>query len=224
MFANRSVSIACIAAALLIAAPAKAAVNLITNGDFSSPNENGNWAIGAVPGWTNLAIYNGSADGVEVGKSTIYGLTCISTNCQSLEVNANVLGDVVQTVTGLTIGQSYELTWDYGGRSGGGAQELDVDFGGKQVATDTGSLGAWTHNSVWVTAAASSETLAFVSVNLGGAASYGNEVTNVSLVAPSPLPGAGWLTPALMLIARAARRRVLGGRDRASARRAEPSA
>jgi len=87
----------------------------------------------------------------------------------------------------LIVGETYNLTWDYGGRSGGGPQLLDVYFGGVLVGTDTGSYGTWTFNWTGVTATGTSEILTFESVNMGGQPSYGNEITNVSLSAvPEP--------------------------------------
>jgi hypothetical protein len=177
---NKFVWIASLTAAIALGTPAHA-VNLIVNGDFSIPNYGGGWGESPVPGWTNL-----TDTGVEVGYSPIYGLSCISTGCQNLEVNANTFGTVVQNVTGLTVGDSYNLTWYYGGRPGGGPQQLDVSFGGAQVAIDSGSYGSWTRNSVEITAISSSEVLQFASVNVGGLPSYGNEVTNVALSVPEP--------------------------------------
>jgi hypothetical protein len=166
------------------------ATSLIVNGDFSNPNYAGGWGEDPVPGWTNL-----TDTGVEVGYSPIYGLPTINSGGQNLEVNANTFGTVVQTVTGLTVGDKYGLFWDYGGRPGGGPQQLDVSFGGAQVAVDSGSFGYWTPNYVEFTASSTSEVLQFASVNVGGIPSYGNEVTNVALNAvPEPS------TWALMLI------------------------
>ncbi len=178
---NKLVWIASLTAAVALGTPAHA-VNLIVNGDFSTPYYVGGWGENPVPGWANL-----SDSGVEVGDSSIYGLGCISSNCQNLEVNANTFGTVVQTVTGLTIDDSYNLTWYYGGRPGGGPQLLDVSFNGAPVATDSGSYGSWTRNWVEITATSTSEILQFASVNVGGLPSYGNEVTNVALTAvPEP--------------------------------------
>jgi hypothetical protein len=101
---------------------------------------------------------------------------------------------VSQTVTGLTVGKTYDLSWLYGGRPGGGPQALNVSFGGTLLTQDSGSTGVWTPNHFQVVADAASETLTFTSLNEGGNQSYGNEITAVSLSVPEP---ATW---AMMLI------------------------
>ena len=65
-------------------------------------------------------------DEVEVGYSPIYGLSCVNAACQNLEVNGNTFGDDYQTVTGLTVGDTYTLSYLYGGRTSGGPDTLDV--------------------------------------------------------------------------------------------------
>jgi hypothetical protein len=161
------------------------AANLIGDGDFSTPNTGGGYgffANGQVGPWMNT-----NGDALEVGASGIYGLSCDGPGaCQNLEVNANTFDTVSQTVT-LTAGKLYNLTWDYGGRPGGGPQILDVSFGGDPVKTDTGSFGVWSHNYVQVIGTGNPEDLVFASEVTGGLPSYGNEITNVALsAAPEP--------------------------------------
>jgi hypothetical protein len=185
-------SLRLIATAFGVAALAGAAhAAVIVNGDFTNPNVGGGYGqFATIPGWFD------TSDTLEVGASSVYGLPCETAGCQNLEVNANTFDTVSQTVTGLTVGETYDLSWDYGGRNGGGPQQLDVFFGGVQIATDTsnGVNAFWTPNEVSVIASGSSETLTFQSVNVGGTASYGNELTGVSIAVPEP---AAW---ALMLL------------------------
>ena len=116
-----------------------------------------------------------------------------------------------QTVTGLTVGQAYILSWAYGDRPDSGDEEMLVHFGssvaetspganpgGTPVAVDYDTLNGsnsavlWTFNSVTVTATSSSEVLSFVGLDYpgytnNGGASYGNEIDDVSLIAtPEP--------------------------------------
>src|ERR1700753_1704403 len=151
---------------------AQASVNLITNGDFSNPNQGGGWNIytPGVAGWTNV-----SGDGVEIGNSGIYGLSCQNAGCQNLEVNANTFGAVQQVVSGLTVGAYYDLSFLYGARNSGGPDTLNVYFGVAPPSassfltvdfdptTGNSGLNSWTANNFRLQATATSETLYFQS-------------------------------------------------------------
>jgi hypothetical protein len=173
-----------IAASAMLAASSAFAGNLIQDGSFSNPNMGGGWGIVAngFMGWTTNDPY-----GLEIGASGIYGLPCDNGGCQNQEIDSYEFDTVSYTVTGLTVGKTYDLSWDYGGRTGGGPDFLNVSFGGNALVQDSRSVGVWTHNAFAVLAAASSETLTFAAVDtsgLGGLPSYGNEITNVNLAAP----------------------------------------
>src|SRR5665213_1521860 len=116
---------ASVTAAIVICTSAHAS-NLVVNGDFSTPAQGGGWQIYSpgTSGWINT-----NNDGVEIGTSPIYGLSCANTGCQNLEVNANTFDVDHQTITGLTIGATYTLSWLYGGRTSGGPDQLDVSWG-----------------------------------------------------------------------------------------------
>jgi hypothetical protein len=181
--------VASFAAAVAFGTSAQAS-NLISDGDFSSPNQGGNWAIytPGTNGWTNTNV---PVDGIEIGYSPIYGLACANSGCQNLEVNANTFDTDVQQVNGLTVGQTYSLSWLYGGRTSGGPDSLNVYFGSNPSTTllgvDSGSIGTWTPNSFNVLATSTTEYLTFQSNVTNGIPSYGNEVTNVVLSAvPEP--------------------------------------
>jgi hypothetical protein len=187
------------AAALGSAAPqARAGVNLIVNGSFADPKVAvgswGEYTTASTPGfgWTNP-----SDSGVEIDSPNVLGMSSYiapggQVYGQSMEVNANTFGDVGQTVGGLTIGQSYTLSFGYGVRPGSGPQELTVSFGGAKLAVfDSQSLSTpWTTETFQITATAASEKLEFLSVDtysVGGLPSYGNEIADVSLVGvPEP--------------------------------------
>jgi hypothetical protein len=179
------------AVAALSGGAAFAGTNLVTGGDFSSPNLNGGWALyNGLNGWQN------TGDQIEIGNSGVYGLGCANAGCQSLEVNANTYGNVFQTISGLTVGATYAISYLYGGRTSGGPSLLDVSFGGQLLTTNSGSIGSWTSNVFNVVATSTKENLAFKSLASGNP-SYGNEITNVSVTAvPGPIAGAG--LPALL--------------------------
>ena len=181
---------------LAAAGGAAHAASLINDGDFSNPNQNGGYSIysAGINGWVN-----DNGDGVEIGNSAIYGLACENAGCQNLEVNANTFDTDSQTVTGLVVGDTYDLSFLYGERSSGGPQMLNVYFGAapsntsfltQDASPGPGNNGpnSWTLNSFIVRAVATTETLYFQSLATSGSRSYGNEITNVSLTAVNGVP------------------------------------
>ena len=119
--------------------------------------------------------------------------------------------------------------WAYSGRTGNGnanqtnaayanyinaPQEMQVYFGGQLVATNTwggtpsggGDAPSWIFNTFIIEATSSTEVLSFESIYLGGNVTYGDEVTDVSLI-PEP-PGALVLLTGVSLLAGARRRRI----------------
>jgi hypothetical protein len=178
---------------LVGATRSNASSNLIVNGSFENPNVGTGWsAFSSIPGW------NTNGNGIEIDYSPVVGGPAYDGN-QSLEVNYDYPENVYQTVTGLTPGQTYLLSWAYGDRPGSGNEQLDVTFGGNVVATDYDNLDGsnstllWFPNSVVVTATGTSEVLSFNGmypneVYDNGGLSYGNEVDAVSLTSAVPEP------------------------------------
>jgi hypothetical protein len=180
-------TIALVAALLGSAVTAHATpINLVVNGDFSNPNVGGGWASfsnGQVPGWTNIL----NSDGIEIDHSAILGGLAYPGTTQSAELNGNTFDWISQTISGLTVGKQYDLSWAYGDRPGSGSQRMDVYFGGNLLASSfgTGNNGGlvWTANNFVVTATSATEALTFKAINVGGAPGVGNEITAVSLTA-----------------------------------------
>jgi hypothetical protein len=187
----------------LVGAAESSADSLIVNGSFESPDV-GSYALisnGGVPGWATTD----GAGVIEIDNTSVFGGgSAAYDGIQSLEVNAYNPEDVYQTVTGLTVGQTYVLSWAYGDRPGSGDEGLAVYFGSNAllpadlVTTDYDNLNGsnstvlWFENSYIVTATSATETLSFngllvPGVDNNGGPSYGNEVDAVSLVAtPEP--------------------------------------
>jgi hypothetical protein len=146
-----------------------------------------------------------SAGDMEIDTPGAIGGSSAYEGKQSLEVNAYNPEDVYQTITGLTVGKTYLLSWAYGDRPGSGDEELQVFFtpttdltDAIPVATDFDNLDGsnptllWFPNSVVVTATSTTEVLSFngvydSGVTNNGGISYGNEIDAVSLMAtPEP--------------------------------------
>ncbi|MGA2046059.1 MAG: PEP-CTERM sorting domain-containing protein [Terracidiphilus sp.] len=192
----------------LVGATPSNANSLIVNGYFNSftgasaPGAGG-WGLysnGQVTGWTTT----NSAGLIEIDSAPPIGPGTNPFGTYSLEVNANVPETVSQTISGLTIGQTYLLSWAYGDRPGSGAESMNVLLNGAIVATDTDPGGnsalQWYENYYSFTATGTTETLSFAGLPDTGQPSYGNEIDGVSLVAtPEPstwlllLSGLGFL-------------------------------
>ncbi len=142
---------------------------------------------GNVPGWTS------NNNQIEIDYSNILGGPAYAGR-QSAELNGTTFDTISQTVTGLTPGALYTLSWAYGSRPGYGPQQTKVSFGGQTITTDasTGAAASsldWMLNTFVVSADASSETLSFAALNLPGYnGGGGNEIDAVSLIAV-PEPG-----------------------------------
>ena len=167
-------------------------VNQVVNGDFNTTPALGaggwsDFANGTVAGWT------GSAGSIEIDTPGAIGPGINQFSPQSLEVNANSPETVTQTITGLTVGQTYVLSLAYGDRPGSCDESMNVLLDGVLITTEVDNWFANTPSLVWhdggweIVATSTSETLSFVGLPDSGQPSFGNEVTNVALVAtPEP--------------------------------------
>ena len=174
---------------------AQANVNLVVNGDFSTPAQGSGWSAvpnGGVAGWTNTL----NNDGIEINSPGSIGGSAYPGTTQSAELNGTTWDTISQTVTGLTIGESYTLSWAYGERPGSGFQQTAVSFGDALITTDTSSGLAetltWSFNSFDLIATDTTENLVFAALNQsetpGSNSSVGNEITAVSLTdVPEPM-------------------------------------
>lgn len=204
------------AATMTLSTAYAAPLNLVVNGNFDNPNVGNSWGIfanGAVPGWSNTL----NSDGIEIDHSSILGGAAYSGTTQSAELNGNTFDWISQTISGLSVGTHYALSWAYGDRPGSGPQQMDVFFGNQLVASNFGtgshSTLTWTFTSVDVVSTAATETLTFKAVNtraIGGNPSGGNELTAVSLV---PEPGAVALLGLGLLSFAASRRKSAKARQ-----------
>lgn len=180
--------VAATAAALAVVSSAQAGVNLVVNGDFSSPvYAPGTWSFtpSGAYGWRD------DSDSIEIGKSTVYGLSSVNAAGQNLEVNANSSqpDTVYQDITGLKVGAEYIISYLYGGRAGssGAGTYLISSFGGTALTTNSGHNGVWQENVFHVIASATTERLSFFGATSYCGGTCGNEIANVSVTAaPEP--------------------------------------
>ncbi len=174
-------------------------INLVTNGNFdqSSYSYNNQFGTGfggqGVTGWTGgngyqLYFFNGTAsvnsanaqfdNGYNTGAEKFYTMpgspTGGSGNFVALDGDqtSGIQGSISQTITGLTVGATYTVTFDWAtgqlqSRSGATTDNVNVTFGGQSFTTQTISNASqsstpWLQQSFLYTATSATETLTFL--------------------------------------------------------------
>ena len=192
--------------AIALSAQAGPTVNYVTNGDFNSTNcgtsncELGNGggygdtSTGALTGWTTTSGYSWVVYSTGAGNSAIPGGSinlngqsgAVSMNFASLSPTGNNFlvqdsnfntGTLSQTLTGLTIGATYSVSFSeaaaqQSGFSGQTSDYWTVGFGTKTLDSPTltigmGGFSGWVQVALNFTAAASSQVLSFTAVGTG---------------------------------------------------------
>jgi hypothetical protein len=178
------------AASAIAVAPAAHAVNLVVNGDFTQlSNGDGQFDTNTVvAGWSGNGGYNfvfttadvaspGQFGGLSLwdkangGSNTWTGKAPVPGNFAAMDGDFQT-GPITQTVTGLEVGKTYDLSFHYAfGQqytfNGATIQSLDASIGGttwNSGDTNVASHGftGWQSASVPFTATATSETLSFL--------------------------------------------------------------
>ena len=168
-------------------------VNLVANGDFSSSTYTTNNQFGAgyggqgVTGWTgnggyNLYFFAGTATTVSAnsqyggGREDLWGVTGSPTggNFVALDGASGVQGGISQSVSGLTPGETYALTFSWGAgqiqsRNGATTEQLRASLGNQFYLTNVVSnpshgFTGWFTTTFDYTATAGNEVLSFLSV------------------------------------------------------------
>lgn len=117
---------------------------------------------------------------------------------RSLDMTGFSAGSISQTITGLTIGTQYDISFALAGNPNPEIKTLDVSMGDESAEFTFDTTGKSFRNMGWVmesfrfTADSTSETLTFTSKNTRF---WGPALDNVTIAetAPIPLPGAVWL-------------------------------
>lgn len=182
------------AAALSALSFGASATNLVTNGSFEIPGTSrGSWITpSSIPGWSSthgIEIRNDYAGKAEDG-------------CNFVELDTDQNSTIWQTVSGLTAGAAYTLSFWVDNRSGVSASSEGLDYT-INITTKSvvgGSTPTWTEVFETFIASGSSTVLSFAAT--GTSDSYGTSLDNVKLTQTSAVPEPA--TVALMLAGLAA--------------------
>ena len=176
-------------AALMLGAQSAYAVT-ITNGSFETPIVGGNY--------NTLGAGDLSLTGWDIGGNSIDHIGSYwnaADGSQSVDLNGGDLGNISQTISGLTNGQQYTVSFSIAATPGYGSQTINVDFGSTSQSyslADTGSLGNmnWAVRTiVFVADATGTALLKFAGTSNGGNNAAGMALDNVTIAA-TPIPGA----------------------------------
>ena len=182
-----------LAASLLGSAAFAGPTNLVRNGDFSSSSYTQNNQFGTgyggqgVTGWAgnggyDLYFFAGTATTVSAnsqypgGQEDLWAVSNSPTggNFVALDGDPGVQGSISQTVTGLKVGDNYQLTFSFGAgqvqsRQGATTEQLQASLGGQSFLTNVVSnpskgFTGWFTTTFDYTATATSEVLSFLSI------------------------------------------------------------
>lgn len=191
--------------ALASVASVQAAPNLVTNGSFEIGTDPGGFTT--LNSGDNTSIVGWTVGGHSVDYIGTYWNA--SDGKRSVDLAGNNAGSVGQTVTGLTIGGVYHLTFDLAGNPDGAPQTKVTVVGADTTTTtfnvlNTGSLSnmSWANYGVYFTATSTSAFISFASGTPNSP--YGPALDNVSLTA-APAPAA--IVPMALGVAVGYRRR-----------------
>ncbi|WP_293898736.1 PEPxxWA-CTERM sorting domain-containing protein [Phenylobacterium sp.] len=220
---------AAIAASLLVSATAAQAANLVANGGFEDTSYTSNTQFGAgfggqgVANWSGLGgnhlqfyyfggtqhsvnAVNQFGDGLGYFYDTFNALSPNGGNFVALDGDTDYSGQVTQTIGGLTIGKSYDLTFDWAAgqlrnRAGDTTEKLAVTFGGQTFETETlavpsGQFSGWKKGHFSFIATSASQALTFLSKGTPNGQPPIAALDGVSLTGSVPEP-ATW---AMMLL------------------------
>ena len=160
----KKIIIAAATALTIVAAPAYAAPNLVTNGGFEQTSRSGNFefgntagAVGQVTGWTSASttaynlLFNAAtanttnAAGTYSGSNAEYLWASTASsqggNFLALDGDSTLRGAVTQTINGLIAGNTYTVSFEWGAgqlrsRDGATTEQLIYGLGNTAYATN----------------------------------------------------------------------------------------
>ena len=179
-------SLAAAAAGLSLLASAAGAVTIV-NGDF----ESGPTVGGA--GYTTLSAGSSALPGWTIGGDSIDYIGSYWTaesGTHSLDMSGNAPGSISQTVTGLTVGQSYTVTFYLSGNPAGGDPNKELELQAPGITGYYFIVGAneftlpgitWYKEDLIFQAVSSTANLTFTSLENSA---YGPALDNVTISVP----------------------------------------
>ena len=217
-------SVALAASMALAIGSAAHATDVITNGSFNSgPSANAQFGSGfggqTVTGWTGgsgyqLYFVGGTQTTVSATSqynsnlehfySSASALSADGGNFVALDGDSAVPGSISQTISGLEVGKTYTLSFDWAAgqlanRTGDITEQLQVSFGGETQLTSILSVpstqfSGWNVVTMYFTPTATTQTLSFLSLGTPNGLPPMALLDGVSMTVPEP---ATW---AMMLI------------------------
>lgn len=179
--------------AVLLVSAAFANANVIVNGDFEdNVGLSGTaWNVfGSINGWSTL-----SGPGIEVQHNTV---VAAQSGNQYVELDSHGNSSMYQAINGLTVGQSYDLSFWFHARTNNGGNDNGIDVLWGETAPGALELSiadaifsdftsGWQEFTLSLVASASTMYLTFAAVGLNN--TLGGFVDNVSMTASVPEPG-----------------------------------
>ena len=202
--------------ALAIGSIANAATNIVVNGSFESTSYSASSQFGPGFGGQGVSNWTGGAGlqewflgGTQTTVSAanqwfdplnyFYPGVTVSPNGGSfvaIDGDTSVTGSISQTLTGLQVGKTYTLTFDWAAaqlinRTGDITEQLQVTFGGETQLTDilsvaSGGFSGWKGGLMFFTPTASTQTLTFLSLGTPNGLPPMALLDGVSLTVPEP--------------------------------------
>ena len=207
---TRNIAIASFKAlALSVLAFSAQAAEFVTNGDFSSNAGGGqlgsttsatDWSVPAPPDSYTFLFNSGSAVNGQYGALGLYDQSTISAGIPGGTFvgmdGAFQVGALTQTINGLTVGDTYKLTFAYGaaqqtGFSGATTEVWSASLGSETHSTpllNNANMGwsGWNQASFTYTATAASEVLSFIATGTPSGVPPFAVLGDVSLTTPLP--------------------------------------
>ena len=191
------------ASGAMLLLPMVASANLVVDGSFEDPSISGTFTT--INAGNSIGAWNVTAGSLDL----INGYWQPADGSQSVDVAGNINGTIQQTISGITDGQTYLLTFYMAGNPDGAPtiKTLQASMGDFSQDFTFDTTGKTEENMGWIeetaTFVATGNVLSFQDLSLidGGPSPYGAALDNVSLVAvPAPIPEPSTVIAGVMML------------------------